>query len=216
MRALRDQALDSIYALMARHPLRLKGWCACCVDRADVDALLETPLRELEWPLLKVMVWKGMSTMGDAFDYLHCLPRMLELTEVGDSDRWLVDEKFLRARPSLAEREAVAAFYREEFFELLVRDVFDDRVLAPLAQYQLVERAASILERAVTAPRWYARLVCELGQQQWKPASSAEAVLVDWALTTPRLDLLERAFFEATDPWEQEHFSTAVLVLEWF
>jgi len=49
-----------------------------------------------------------------------------------------------------------------------------------------------------------------------KPVSSAEAVLVDWALTTPRLDLLERAFFEATDPWDQERFSTAVLGLEWF
>jgi hypothetical protein len=53
--------------------------CPCCVHDDDQAKLRSRPLRELTADDLEHYVWKAMSTWGDANDFRHFLPRVLEL-----------------------------------------------------------------------------------------------------------------------------------------
>ncbi|AKF06222.1 hypothetical protein [Sandaracinus amylolyticus] len=77
--ALRD-AIEQLYRVFARYPRpRAVEGCPCCVTDADRARLHRAPLRDLRAEDLSRYAFKALSTWGDARDFRHFLPRILEI-----------------------------------------------------------------------------------------------------------------------------------------
>lgn len=151
-------------------------------------------------------------TIGNETSFKRLLPRLLELDAESPPFLWKrrLDELLLRARfkrwPT-DEYEPVAACLEESVFDdVLNAECFDD---------QLFDRLTPALHGAAVAPRWYALLICELGTKL-ESREPFVSVAVDWVLARADADQLERAFFESKSEWDQQVFSSALRVLEWF
>ncbi|MDP1825473.1 MAG: hypothetical protein Q8L48_19600 [Archangium sp.] len=207
-------ALEALYDAFSRDRLRLSFYCSHCVSDDEVAEFKATPLRQRDWSQVEPLIWSAMFTFGDERDARHCLPRMVELSCRNASNRELVLRLLRRLPISPPERALVNACFAEDLMNQLRADELLE-VLEPIAAYGLQPRAEELLRAAQVAPRWYARLACEFGQRHGV-LTAQESVLVDWVLATAKVELLERAFFLATEPDDQQLFSSAVQVLEWF
>lgn len=80
-------AVAELYTVFARHPLAEQiGYCDHCVGDDEALVLQQVPLRELTADQLDRYTRKAMSTWGDAADFQHFLPRLLELVATGAQD----------------------------------------------------------------------------------------------------------------------------------
>lgn len=204
--------VDELYAAFAGIPLRLSSHCECCTTDADVAALKARPLRELtaeDVPLISLL-----NTIGTAEDFLHLAPRLFELWPEGSFERGLVEEKCRQAGATAEQRRAIDVFLVEEVKARLSSGGAGP-VLTPAARFRLQPWLEAQLATAAAAPRWYAQLVTEVGERHGTSAAQLpftpdEQVLVDWVLSTPRPELLERAFFAAQGADDQRLFSLAL------
>jgi hypothetical protein len=73
-------AVATLYSVFARYGLEshVEG-CPCCVHDEDQVLIRSRPLRELTDDDLDKYARKAMTTWGDADDFRHFLPRLLEL-----------------------------------------------------------------------------------------------------------------------------------------
>jgi hypothetical protein len=73
-------AVEELYRQLARYPLRgLMDACPCCITPAENAVLMTVPLRQLGEEQIGRYAFKALSTWGDAADFRHFLPRILEL-----------------------------------------------------------------------------------------------------------------------------------------
>ncbi|RCV56032.1 hypothetical protein [Marinitenerispora sediminis] len=97
------RAVDDLYAVFARYPARPTiAACPHCISPAAQAALRAAPPRRLAAAALRPFTTKALSTWGDADDFRHFLPRMLELGALDDAwFRWdlaVATGKLRRAR----------------------------------------------------------------------------------------------------------------------
>ena len=117
-------AISGLYATFVSYPLkRVIAGCPHCVSGADSDALHVRALDALTADDVRYYATKAMTTFGDAEDFKHFLPRLLELLarelEAGGAGEDLgFSEEILGRKLALAgyadwpavEREAVDRF----------------------------------------------------------------------------------------------------------
>ncbi|MBL8917958.1 MAG: hypothetical protein JNJ54_03785 [Myxococcaceae bacterium] len=219
LRPLRRELLDRAYDVFARYRShRIKG-CECCAS-PEFLAELNGPPRELSPSSASGFGISVMATVGNEISFKRLLPRLLELDAESPPFMWKgrLDELLLRARfkrwPT-DEYEVVAACLEEAAFDdVLNAECFDDQLFDRLTE-ALLERFGVMLDGAAVAPRWYALLICELGTKL-ESREPLVSVAVDWVLARADTNRLERAFFESNSAWDQQIFSSALQVLEWF
>lgn len=80
------EAIENLYAVFARYLLRHSmDCCPHCTSDDDLPPLQADPLRELSADSLERFSFKAMTTWGDADDFRHFLPRLLELVARDDA-----------------------------------------------------------------------------------------------------------------------------------
>jgi hypothetical protein len=131
-------AIGGFYATFASYPLkRVIVGCPHCVSRADSDALHMRALDALTADDVRYYATKAMTTFGDAEDFKHFLPRLLELLareleacgSGGAGEDLGFNEEILGGKLALAgytgwpvvEREAVERFLDAMWGALLAR-----------------------------------------------------------------------------------------------
>ena len=78
-------AVENLYAVFAQYlPLQLADCCPHCTDADDLAGLQSAPLRELDEDSLERFSFRTMTTWGDADNFRHYLPRLLEWVVWGD------------------------------------------------------------------------------------------------------------------------------------
>jgi hypothetical protein len=113
--------IERLYGVMSRYRLRpdMDG-CPHCVDDQMKESLVGSPLRELSCQELREYGFKAMTTWGDASDYKHFLPRILELAATPEGQVHLGFDLDLIARKvkdagweewAPGERAAVIAYF---------------------------------------------------------------------------------------------------------
>ncbi len=81
------RASAALYRICARYPLRPDmTYCGHCVGEDEVRVLCEVPLEDLSAGQLRRFAWKAGGTWGDDSDWLHFVPRILELFALGSLD----------------------------------------------------------------------------------------------------------------------------------
>jgi hypothetical protein len=74
------EAVETLYDIFSVYPLAQKvEGCPCCVSAEDEAALHLRPLRRMTAQDLRRYLFKALTTWGDADDFRHFLPRLLEL-----------------------------------------------------------------------------------------------------------------------------------------
>ena len=75
-----QNSIEDLYRVFAKYPLKPRiGGCSCCAtDEVNRD-LHSKPLRELPSDVLSIYGFKAMTTIGDAEDFRHFLPRLFEI-----------------------------------------------------------------------------------------------------------------------------------------
>lgn len=116
-----SDAIEGVYEAFAPYPLRrVIDGCPHCVGEEDQDHLHRAPLRELTDEDLQQFAFNAMTTWGDAVDYRHFLPRIIELSVLGDAgliglEPWLIGSKLNYAgwaQWPRREREALVRFMK--------------------------------------------------------------------------------------------------------
>jgi hypothetical protein len=75
-----SRAIEGLYDAFEAYPLRtLIDFCPHCQLDAAERQLQARPLRELGWADLRAYCPKAITAFGDAADFKHFLPRILEL-----------------------------------------------------------------------------------------------------------------------------------------
>ncbi len=126
------EAVEGLYRAFSAHGRRAAiTACPCCVHQAEQHTLAAVPLRELAAGELARYAFKAMTTWGEAEDYKHFLPRILELalTPAGRQwpglELWLIADKLqLAAWPSWppAEQTAVRDYLDAVWRHVLAQD----------------------------------------------------------------------------------------------
>ncbi|MER7281488.1 hypothetical protein ABT369_44330 [Dactylosporangium sp. NPDC000244] len=98
------EALAPLYRICARYPLNPDmSYCRHCVDEDEVRVLCEIPLEDLSAEQLRRFAWKAGGTWGDDRDWLHFVPRILELFALGAlDDPTLLDKTLGRLKTAVA------------------------------------------------------------------------------------------------------------------
>jgi hypothetical protein len=210
--------LEPVYRAFARYPFRLTSFCEHCLSWDEAVALRAIPLRQRGPD--DVVLYSLLNTIGDERDFKHLLPRLLELFPFASFERSLVIDRLARVPLEPDEAAVVRRFFQDEVKAAFLTDA-DGEWLEAIARHELQPWLESLLGQASVAPRWYARLINEVGTRHASsaktfPFTEREQVVVDWLLTGARFDLLERAFFEATHPDDLELFSLAHQTLEFW
>lgn len=93
--------IDTCYLQLSCYQLNrnIEG-CPCCVSEEDKYRLLSKPLKLLSADDLYKFTFKAITTWGEASDFKHYLPRILELvfTEASTIDIELLHSKLIQAR----------------------------------------------------------------------------------------------------------------------
>ena len=72
-------AVEKLYEVFAKYPLKNLEGCPCCVEQEELLYLSTTPLRLLEGKVIFNYGFEAMTTIGDELDFKHFLPRLFEL-----------------------------------------------------------------------------------------------------------------------------------------
>jgi hypothetical protein len=184
-------AIEVLFAAFAHYPLKPHlDNCLHCTDERDNQVLHAAPLRDLSAEQLGDYAFCAMTTMGDASDYRHFLPRVLELSLSQNSapglEPWLItsklnDKGFGTLPPR--EFEALAQFNRALWSVLLAMSPADS--------------AGFVLPNAPVNP--------------WAPAWNAEDVLRLAADVTKCLPQLLHAWRPLENKAHLWHFAEIVL-----
>ncbi len=162
-------AIGGLYATFASYPLkRVIVGCPHCVSGADSDALHVRALETLTADDVRRFATKAMTTFGDAEDFKHFLPRLMELLagelEAGEAGEDLgFDEEILGGKLALAgyagwpamEREAVERFLDAMWGALLARyptKLDAETFLCFLAQFTTLDRYLVLWRGTRTRP----------------------------------------------------------------
>jgi len=108
-------ALDDIYRAFSTARLDASfAVCPHCFTPADRDYLLRTPLLELTWSDISIVLGKAIAGLGSARDFGYFLPRVVEGFAIGiHSMPGLLSSKILQSRAAgwnVAQVAAVADF----------------------------------------------------------------------------------------------------------
>jgi hypothetical protein len=86
------EVIEELYTAYAPVPLDPDvGYCDHCVSPAQVAALHAYPVREIPAEVIAQLLAKGVSTWGDERYFRHFVPRLLELTALGELTVFSVD-----------------------------------------------------------------------------------------------------------------------------
>lgn len=169
-------AVEGLYAAFAHYPLKPHlDNCPHCSDEREDQVLHSAPLRELKSDQLRDYAFSAMATMGDASDYRHFLPRILELSLSQNSlpglEPWLITGKLnYKEFGTLPPREmgALAEFNRALWSVLLAMSPVDSAgfVLpnAPINPWAPAWSAEDVLRLAADVTHCLPQLL-----QVWKP-----------------------------------------------
>jgi hypothetical protein len=204
------ETTEALYAAFAAYPRRaqIEG-CPCCVAAADQLPLHRVPLRKLTADDLGRFAWKAMTTWGDAQDYRHFLPRILELSLADNTEPGLelglIASKLEYggfAEWPAPERTAVAAWLREawaEGLETLAHRGLLDLAIA-LEPVIALDELLAIWSRC-TATAAVHHLADALGDISRLRRTAARARIEPWLFAPERRAALETAF--AADPSDE-------------
>ena len=162
-------AISGLYATFVSYPLkRVIAGCPHCVSGADSDALHVRALDALTADDVRYYATKAMTTFGDAEDFKHFLPRLLELLarelEAGGAGEDLgFSEEIFGRKLALAgyadwpavEREAVDRFLDATWGALLARfptKLDAETFLCFLAQFTTLDRYLALWRGTLTRP----------------------------------------------------------------
>ncbi|MFT3713230.1 MAG: hypothetical protein QM817_36710 [Archangium sp.] len=210
--------LEALYALFARYPLRVSAYCDHCWSFDEVLSLKQSGLHDRRF--LDGVLSSLLSTLGDANDVKHLIPRLLEAYDAHCVFQRELIARLLRQVGLTAKEElGLKAFFTEEaMYRFLSPEPAP--VLEPAALYWLQPRLEAELARAVNSPRWYAQLIIEIGSRHAQRPGIAfdayEQPLVDWVFASARPELLERSFFGSPQLEDQRFFSLALQTLEFW
>src|SRR5438552_3773417 len=90
------EAIEELYSVFARNPLKKLYGCDHCVFPQEQQVLEAKPLRELTSSDLRSYANAAPLTFGDVEDLKHFLPRILELLAL--DTEWIVDPDLLMKR----------------------------------------------------------------------------------------------------------------------
>jgi hypothetical protein len=213
-----DTAIAETYRVFGSYPRRAHiDACQHCVGAEDQAMLRRAPLRELSASDLDRYAFKAMTTWGDAFDYRHFLPRILELAASAEGrchlglDLVLIAGKLASAGASewpATERTALTG-YAEAFWAMVLAAEpaawRASRVLPALAH--MVPAPSALLDRwSLDGSRTAALQLADFVQDQWSEivrhgalrgdfhAHPAERVVRSWLVAPARMAALEHAF----------------------
>jgi hypothetical protein len=217
MTLMLDQAIEAVYSAFAPiHRRQPMARCTHCVGEVEQLTLDRTPLRDLTADRLNHFAFSAMNTWGDANDYKHFVPRILELAASPDASAYpgldidLVCGKLAQASWaswSLPEQSAVS-----DYFMALWRMVLHSDPDASAWNAGDVLRA---LEQSFSDPSPFlaawesddslsaALQLAELLQLAWSLIARRKSVvdklpygalLHDWLTSPARLISLERTF----------------------
>lgn len=162
-------AIGGLYSAFASYPLkRVIAGCPHCVSGEDSDAFHVRALDALTADDLRRFATKAMTTFGDAEDFKHFLPRLLELlahelVARGAKEDLGFNEEILGGKLVLAdyagwpavEREAVERFLGAMWGALLARfptKLDADTFLCFLAQFTSLDPYLALWRRTRTRP----------------------------------------------------------------
>lgn len=75
-----NEAIERLYSIFGRYPLRARiDSCPCCRGPHETQHLHTKALKDLTTDDLGLYAFRAMTTVGDADDFRHFLPRILEL-----------------------------------------------------------------------------------------------------------------------------------------
>jgi hypothetical protein len=213
-------AIEGLYRAFAHRPApsHVEG-CPHCVDDSDHARLMARPLRQLTAQHLERYAFRAMTTWGDANDFAHFLPRLLELlaSESGssfDPARLLGKLELARWRTWPTNQVSAVERYLFAAWRAILADypghlatadflpglswLFDD--LAPFLDTWSADHGLAAL-RHLTA------LILEnehvlwrkgsLDRAGWRPAQFAQVVA--WLRSSSVVEWLERGFFAHSD-----------------
>lgn len=218
LRPLRREMLDRAYDVFDRYRSHRITGCPCCTTD-ELLAMLNGPPQAVDRHAAFSVGISVMATIGNETSFKRLLPRLLELDA---ESPWMWEDQLdgLLQRAKFTqwptdEYEAVAACLEEAAFDdVLNAERFDDELFDRLSP-ALLQRLAVELDAQANAPRWYALLICELGKKL-ESRDPFVSVAVDWVLARADTNRLELSFFESNSAWDQQIFSSALQVLEWF
>lgn len=94
-------ATHALYAeFKAPAPRHIEA-CPCCLDQDEIDALINTPLKELNADQLSSYMGSLFHTVGNVIDYKYFLPRIFELNI--EDPPWMVGTEIVMDKLRLAE-----------------------------------------------------------------------------------------------------------------
>jgi hypothetical protein len=180
-----EGAIEQLYAVFRRYPRRDLTACDDCVTGEDHHRLMARPLRQLEEADFGMYPRRAMTTWGDADDFRHFLPRLLELI----ADNCLLDASIvlLSKLPCAGWREWPVDEQRavEHYLDRLWDRGLADADAGGLAWWDVhlchVLNALGV-DLAPYLMRWEGRL-------NTRPAAVRAAQLTRWLLYPPRSQL---------------------------
>lgn len=227
---LRDTT-ERLYATFAYYPLRhpVVG-CTCCVSREDQARIAAKPLRQLNGDDLERYCWKAMSTWGDANDFRHFLPRILEL--VSDPMQWsALPDLFIvfgklpyghwETWPT-TEQEAIIS-YLLALWRWLLTDPTESiggldasAYLKELLDAQIDCTLFLHIWREIHTPSSLCQLAKFVRYYPWGNGLPKHMPIKAWLREAATKKALEEGFYTYMDePWAGE-LALAVEVVEWF
>ena len=125
MDALAD-AIEGFYRAFSdvARPLHIDG-CPCCIDTERIELLLATPLRQIAPDDLTSYASLALLTVGDVWDYLYFLPRIVEITVRED---WWWPDIEVTAKAIHSTNLQSWSILRREALGLLIDAVIDDTI----------------------------------------------------------------------------------------
>jgi len=214
--------------------------CPCCVDKLDQDVLTRGPLRGLDADELGKYAFKAMTTWGDAADYKHFLPRILELAIGGGRSSWpgleleIIAGKLQMAGVQSWPAPELAAL-RECFFAwwqaVLARDPEDGAwrasdvlpaiacVIDDISPFLDAWRADRSLTGALQLAEFIQANWADIANRGhlhglWRVAEGREAV-ARWLVDPERKQMLEHAFERHLDKPAANRLAEAVDAWQW-
>jgi hypothetical protein len=227
-------AIGGLYATFASYPLkRVIVGCPHCVSRADSDALHVRALDALTADDVRRYATKAMTTFGDADDFKHFLPRLLELLarelEAGGAGEDLgFNEEILGGKLALAgyagwptvEREAVERFLDATWGALLAQfptKLDAETFLCFLAQFaNTLERYLALWRGTRTRPAVaHAAVAVYAPYRSSSWPAPARQRFEDWLAETETFAMVQLAADEWRDGGYREFPFPVDLALRW-
>ena len=221
-------AIEQVYAAFAGYPLRhpVVG-CPCCVSRADQEPIASNPLRRLDSADLERYVWKSMSTWGDADDFLHFLPRVLELICDVRERGYLPDLFIVFSKLSHVgtwpepEQQAIRIFLLAFWRWLLAGPPDQEGTLFASSYLEALTYALDDLTPFLTiwhtirAPSSLRQLAELVTYHSWGSSLARHHQIRAWLRADETLKMLEDGFYAHMDEDWAESLAQAIEVLEW-